>query len=75
MHYGSVPQIDESNGLAGINDNKSRNELHRHLTLFDLVCVGVGATGELVLYDILHTQIFIICAPYMPPNYYPKYSR
>ena len=47
--YGSVPQIDESNGLAGISDNKSSNELHRHLTLFDLVCVGVGATGELVL--------------------------
>ena len=50
--YGSVPQIDESNGLAGISDNKSSNELHRHLTLFDLVCVGVGATGELVLVDI-----------------------
>ena len=47
--YGSVPQIDERNGLASTSGNKSsNNELHRHLSLFDLVCVGVGATGELI---------------------------
>jgi amino acid transporter len=30
--------------FINIHDDESNDELHRHLTLFDLVCVGVGAT-------------------------------
>lgn len=37
-------------------ENKNSNELHRHLSLFDLVCVGVGATvgsGVFVLVGLI----------------------
>lgn len=52
----NVPR-EHSNGL-GIDapHEHSNNELHRHLSLFDLVCVGVGATigsGVFVLIGLI----------------------
>lgn len=63
--YGSVPVSVSGNG--GVEDHsvnacqtQTNNELHRHLSLFDLVCVGVGATvgsGVFVLIGLIsHTQ-------------------
>eukprot|EP00578_Thalassiosira_sp_NH16_P001306 CAMPEP_0181133710 /NCGR_PEP_ID=MMETSP1071-20121207/31671_1 /TAXON_ID=35127 /ORGANISM="Thalassiosira sp., Strain NH16" /LENGTH=575 /DNA_ID=CAMNT_0023220123 /DNA_START=261 /DNA_END=1988 /DNA_ORIENTATION=+ len=63
--YGAVPVSVSGNG--GVEDHsvnacqtQTNNELHRHLSLFDLVCVGVGATvgsGVFVLIGLIsHTQ-------------------
>ncbi|KAL7550990.1 hypothetical protein ACHAWF_014196 [Thalassiosira exigua] len=65
MHteYGSLPTSGERSPLHPKHDNGGSHqtcELHRHLTLFDLVCVGVGATvgsGVFVLIGLIaHTQ-------------------
>jgi len=59
--YGSIAGNDhqkneESNTLL----ISQTNDLHRHLSLFDLVCVGIGATvgsGVFVLIGLIaHTQ-------------------
>ncbi|KAL7532959.1 hypothetical protein ACHAXR_004958 [Thalassiosira sp. AJA248-18] len=68
--YGSVPSSGECNPLRQPNDDgngyviniahENEHELHRHLTLFDLVSVGVGATvgsGVFVLVGLIaHSQ-------------------
>lgn len=60
--YGSVPPPGERSPLhqnkdGNINGNgPPHHELHRHLSLFDLVCVGVGATvgsGVFVLIGLI----------------------
>ena len=55
-NYGSLPNDDVIiNGHHG-DGNVKHNELHRHLSLFDLVCVGVGATvgsGVFVLIGLI----------------------
>jgi len=58
-----VAGVSEQSPLIGENDAQHRNEpddhLHRHLGLFDLVCIGVGATvgsGVFVLIGLIaHT--------------------
>ncbi len=56
-NYGSVPTDDVIiNGHHNEVGNIKHNELHRHLSLFDLVCVGVGATvgsGVFVLIGLI----------------------
>lgn len=63
--YGSVSSGECSPLSQPTNDGDGahhdhNHELHRHLTLFDLVCVGVGATigsGVFVLVGLIaHTQ-------------------
>lgn len=47
--YGTAVVPNDNNDTnLNISDRheSSNNLLHRHLSLFDLVCVGVGATGE-----------------------------
>ena len=57
--YGSVPVSGDENNINQKN-TQHQHELHRHLSLFDLVCVGVGATvgsGVFVLVGLIsHTQ-------------------
>ena len=43
--YGTAV-VPNDNNDTNHHLNISNNLLHRHLSLFDLVCVGVGATGE-----------------------------
>ena len=64
--YGSVPSSgecsplrqhsDDNNGHGMNASHQNTHELHRHLSLFDLVCVGVGATvgsGVFVLIGLI----------------------
>ena len=57
MGSGGVITSEESPLIGRNNDD---HELHRHLSLFDLVCVGVGATvgsGVFVLIGLIaHTS-------------------
>ena len=64
--YGAVPSSSSGectpinsnghNNNTSIDNQEHNHELHRHLTLFDLVCVGVGSTigsGVFVLVGLI----------------------
>jgi amino acid transporter len=50
---GNISDSSSSNTNNGGHQTNNNNQLHRHLTLFDLVCVGVGGT--------VGSGIFVLC--------------
>jgi len=58
--YGSIAVNEQKNEESNTLLISQTNDLHRHLSLFDLVCVGIGATvgsGVFVLIGLIaHTQ-------------------